>query len=1473
MAFAELGKTGYKLELNSHTIESIQEENIETLPFIDFWLDRVFPNVKDENGKVTEWLTPWCYEIRMDWSHYAVEGRLPNKIYEDSYVTSWGVKDAQTDEYGNITTAAGLEAQGVESGLEKARYIDCANSNKYNITQDIAEAFEVFCQYEYRCDQRGKFIHQYVDENGNIWTGRKVVFYNRAIKTDNPIVIDYKKNLSTIARTCDSSEIYTKLYVTPIESSTMETGYISIADTPINPILDEFILNFDYLYSIGSISQYQLNYVKTYEVETHKLNTELINLAPQIEDLTVRINNLKATKTNAENEKTSAEQTLQQYQTLRDSEVINTPIRKNKDNPMSIIFVEDGDIKKAALRQVGIAPATIVGYSNYSYATRIFDYNDIITVNQLGSTTANDTNYYLVLDEFGYPTYIYTSKNNPGFEVDNSSIIYLELEYSPKNAYVDICNQLEQRIIGKAATVETLEVSINELQTQLDKLELDQQKLLDDKNILNQKLELTLGPALREGYWTPDSYEDPGQARKAELAMVPTAAQSGAVLTFDNVAFEGEELNYYYANVDDVANDNKTYYPYIDISSIYEEWSDKNIENLTLHFLNPECKYTVGKNKIAAGNYFVVYNGLTRYYFNIPNELTEGTVVEILINDASEPYIKIGNTTITTNITELEGATNLTSVFEGIGNYLGERLVYNNAGFIFGFLKENNAITPILVLNNLDIDYARYKKVQYSFNGNDRGVINNNLRINIPPSGAVFCYPRIIIYDSNVNYDSDNLKIIPYTGALTEETQKLEKFYDYTVLIRSGKPHFTLKITKNNNLNKILNYSYHIEYQVSRANEMLYLDAKNVARENSYPKYSYELKVANTPDNVGFYELGQLVFINDYLMGVSAATGYISGITYKLSNPQDDEIEIKNYKTKFEDLFSTITASSEAMKNNQVAYNIAAGSFNADGTIEGSVLQNSILNNNIAMNYSNTNVAIDDVNGIILTNQQPYLNGVYGQVKLIGGGIFLSNAIDGAGARIWNTGITPNGINAAMITAGQLDVNKIRVFAGDNIAFQWNGEGIFAYKQNEETGSVDLNTYVRYSDKGLQFVSGKHTAVDLGWNGLLISTQDGSTQLTGKYGLTIYDGKPKNDEETGLPLNPVVRIGKFEEENQSIDYGMRLYKQDPETEKYHETLITSNKGQLWLKDYIIVGIEETDDAGNINIAGASGVTDGLEGTILDGGDANEDPTIDNIIVYGGDFAGISGEVEATAGKSVRFWAGDSFSNRRIAPFQVWQDGTLIADRAIVRGTIYAEDGEFSGTINASSGTIGGWTINQYSLSSEGITLQAKSDTKNAAIIVGDSSTGKSVTITSDGTLTANGAIINGTINASGGTIGNFEIADINTAIGSINDITANMENVSVEITSSNGNITKTGEDFSTIFIATIKRGGINISEDEYSNFTYDWKCSDDGETWYTLPDSTGDRTVQYSEKHNANRYIICYVTEKEVSDGGDTITE
>ena len=41
---------------------------------------------------------------------------------------------------------------------------------------------------------------------------------------------------------------------------------------------------------------------------------------------------------------------------------------------------------------------------------------------------------------------------------------------------------------------------------------------MSEKDIWNNKLELILGPALREGYWTPDNYEDPGERLETNLA-------------------------------------------------------------------------------------------------------------------------------------------------------------------------------------------------------------------------------------------------------------------------------------------------------------------------------------------------------------------------------------------------------------------------------------------------------------------------------------------------------------------------------------------------------------------------------------------------------------------------------------------------------------------------------------------------------------------------------------------------------------------------------------------------------------------------------------------------------------------------------------------------------------------------------------------------------------------------------------------
>ena len=68
LAFAELGKVGLRLELNKDVVEADYKKDRNTVATLDYWLDKVFP--RDESG---HWLTPWSYEIRMDWRGYLEE--------------------------------------------------------------------------------------------------------------------------------------------------------------------------------------------------------------------------------------------------------------------------------------------------------------------------------------------------------------------------------------------------------------------------------------------------------------------------------------------------------------------------------------------------------------------------------------------------------------------------------------------------------------------------------------------------------------------------------------------------------------------------------------------------------------------------------------------------------------------------------------------------------------------------------------------------------------------------------------------------------------------------------------------------------------------------------------------------------------------------------------------------------------------------------------------------------------------------------------------------------------------------------------------------------------------------------------------------------------------------------------------------------------------------------------------------------
>lgn len=1083
LAFAELGKVGYKLELTQDILELEVEKDNTIVPTINYWLDKVFPNEKDANGKVKRWLTPWCYEIKTE---YYESDRVAGKVYDEEYVNNW-----------NVGSNGTLTAASYEPTREKARIISCKDSNKYNITQTIAETFELFCRYEYSCDERGSFVKTYTDKAGKVWTGRKVIFYNRAIKKDNPLIIEYKKNLNSISRESDSSEIYTKLYVSPIASEVMTDDYVSIANSAANPTMDEFILNFDYLHETRSISDYQYHQVEIYKANIRKINGILADLGPQINDLEVEINDLKAEAAGYESQISSAEEQLATYQKLRDNALTNGVVQKGASNACSVIFSDVGAYRKATLNFEGIVASSINGYAKSDYVTKLFSASDLNIVSSEGVPSGN--NIDLILDDTGFPCALATKR------VFDSNIVYLELQYSPANKYKKVCENLWLEKQGAEAKLTSTNSKVAKLEEKLASLESSYNAKIKEKENINLAFENLMGPALREGYWTPEDYQDPRENFTEDIvystssSRVPiTGEPVRNCFIFDAIPFENEQIAW---TPDNSVADKKKYYKYFSLEGLGSELTREFQIHLTRHFI---FTAKLGGETFVKGNYCILYDN-TKYYFTLTTTYTVSKI-EIYQRNGDKNQLSISITTTSgstfscpNNQTPLANAIDITSKFEGIGTYVGDYVLYENAGFVVAYMNVNGTVKPVALLNDDDIPYDSYTGAYLKMDNPEKVIIFNSYATE-NTNKYELCYPRIFLSKDNILYDADTLTIT--------KGSTLEKFTDYSILLRGGKPYITLK-----NFTPYVysaNATYRVNYQVSRANEMLYLDAMQVAKDNSRPRYSYEVELANLPNQLKSIELGQLAYINDHLLGVHAASGYVDEIEYDLSMPKNDRISIKNYKTKFEDLFSTISAQSEAMKVNKVSYDTAANSFTPGGGLLGSVLQSAIAKENPYFDYSTCGVEITKDRGIILTNDKPYANGVFGQVALRGSGIFVSDSIDPiTGRRVWSNAITAGGINASLITTGQLDTNLIRIFSGDQMTFQWNSEGLIAYKQDGITG-VDINTFIRYSDKGLQYYKANVTdpIVSLDWNGLTLRNNNGdkTVYLDGQTGNVIISG-------------------------------------------------------------------------------------------------------------------------------------------------------------------------------------------------------------------------------------------------------------------------------------------------------------------------------------------------------------------------------
>lgn len=1034
LAFHELGKTGYNIELSGDLFfieynDWLDEDgDLETEPVnnINYWIDKVLDN------------TLWDYEICMDWNGYS--NRESEKVYEDAYVSDWDINDDDILTPGEIIYET-----------EKLRLVEGQDSNRFNLLQTIAETFGVYCKFQYEYDENYHII------------GRTVVFYNNFFQEDEEGVFDlnYHYDTDDISREMDSTELITKMIVLNQDGEDVEN---SMMTTDANLLLENYLLNFDYLYSIGAINKEQYQEIKKYNVVIHDLNVRCNRLDNRI----ISYQNILL---HAQAMAETARQSLILDQEGMQEEIayINYLLDKSGgDVEAKVLYVT----KDTAKPQYPLGDERYVKpYDKYAMNVLVFSDSDCTQLVE---------NVVFERDDEGFCTRVV---NIP----EDIPKVYLTYEYSPDLHHKLIYEQWVKKFAADSKILAQYQPIVDKLDGLRDNATGElinddepgliqecndlKEELLEEKNLIMIKFENMMGPALREGTWQPeDSYSKYGSHQNVILSF-EHPSQKDATLIWDDKLFEEEEANYYEEGVEL----EKIYYPCINVKKCLESLKD------------------------YVGNEIIVEE-------DEENDVSVTKQFGLIINDKIKRYVT----------KTIENSDEVERVETVIDNYKIFPVKY-------GFIKNNYWTIPILIITNIqeyydamnineDMGLQEYirsldGKIGYLITTtakDSNGMVSITQEVETTPlidyitiipdiEEYVTVYPRIKFDTYNLKTSSDELKI-------KYKDNSLQVNEDYYILTKyknasDGSDIEWENITaEDDNENYDYNYyitvrpevlfrdgleeDFYINYTLNNTGLMVYLDAIQILKENSVPKVSYTItpKVVKRDFIKNLYSyMHCLVHINDYELKFNNVMGYISGIDLKLDTPWEDSIEIKNYKTKFEDLFSSIVASTEAMKKNSVAISMAASAFTSTGNLSQKILQNSISFADLNYAFNNGRLTINEKDGIWAVNE----NGV---VAINGGGIFTATEKDSNGNWVWNTGLLPRGISANAITAGQLDTNLIRVYAGDNLRFQLNGDGLFAYKSwlNEDNvsdedatqyGGIDPAQYVVHNAEGLFLVA------------------------------------------------------------------------------------------------------------------------------------------------------------------------------------------------------------------------------------------------------------------------------------------------------------------------------------------------------------------------------------------------------------------
>ena len=883
LAFQELGKIGYAIELSSdnfaetyniwstegkwfdHNNLERTEEPLETLNYwCEEWCDLLpYPNTINDIDP-----NRWYYTLQMNQrsSKDGIGGNRYNyKIYEEPYVNAWNIiEDENTNKFS-------IQSKNVASWREKTRGINIDKSNLYNITQELAKTFQVFCRYAY--------IHN----NNQQIIGKVVIFYNNFIKEEDGVLsVSYPYNSNKITRHIDGNSLTTKLFVLDASDENTIAGYSSITSSPANLSLENYILNFEYLHDIKAITDEQYNEVEQYNLQMRKINQELTVLQQQKATYELQKPEIEAKQAIAERSIKIDQEQIGQNSALANSldgkdGVQDGYITVSSKNPdYLIILTDDAGQKYINLKNTnkGIKESTIQIFTNRN-----------------GSELSGSiTNFQCVHDPYG---------NLESLKLLNSSLtgsVFLTYDYSPKLYYDNIVKQWKIKLNNDTKESEEQSQLLTMVNEQIDNITSNINIILANKKAIMRRFEAFMGPAIREGYWQPEDYDDYGDhyLYQGPLTTNDITADSALnpIIAWDSLLFDTEDKLYYQVGI----NAEEEYYPCINLNTVFSN--------------------------------------------NIPSELSSYSLVWNDVQASSD-----------NDVAHL-------------------KIMAIGSDALIKFVKQNNNIIPILVVTGaktLSQDSitrmksseakARLVKISTSIN-NDTVTINQSNREDIDNSAWMtnieenyeIVYPRIKFSSLNLKTDTNNLTI-------KYDNKILDAFKDYYLLSRNTlrdslyypEYYITVKpeVLIQNGYNE--NKQFQINYVFSNASTSIYLDAKKISEENAKPKVSYEIDINLINPNLSrelYNKLAQIIIINDVDLKFNEVFGYISQLELDLDQCQNDKIEIKNYTTKFEDLFSTIIAQTEAMKQNSGNLSLA---LNGDAPLSDEGLNTTLDNNSLIL--------------------------------------------------------------------------------------------------------------------------------------------------------------------------------------------------------------------------------------------------------------------------------------------------------------------------------------------------------------------------------------------------------------------------------------------------------------------------------------------------------------------------------------------